>query len=476
MKKITLFLILILALLLWDSCYDDFYLGSDFNFKEEIVSIPLVVYDAAGCDAILSLSGTLCFSRPEVIEVLNVSTPENSKWNLHYDLETNAFTLTAIDQDLGVPVNAWDVLLEVDLRLKGETSDFSIVSVCNQSLRKELICLENGVQKTTSAFSVGTGRLEVIDSIFIAGRVRTIDSAQVGVPDVKVLLENDYFDYGFTAQTDAAGDYDLGKIFTGYYSFDLSCSELSGKPLSTLGMIRMILHIYGVQPLPPLYVLAADVDCDEDLDMDDVLLYQSAILSQQGAFENCPLWKFVREDIVFANPENPFPEAGDQSIAIFDNNPHLNFIAIETGRFPDSIDVPSTEVPLALRAQIYNQKEESGIRFHLSENQTLSGLQLSLRFDPKALEHIEIVSELLDESTFKSATQEDGLLLIHWVDPEGKGKKLYAGVPLFELKFPDADFHNRQTLLFQLDENRFPAKAYDVRLKAFRIVLEEPDI
>ena len=343
MKTFIPFLGLIAALFLFDSCR--FGLGRIPGTDGEVVEVPFTIRDTSNCSVIFGVQGTLCFSNPEAFYFIGATEHNSLLWDLDYNENTRGFSISAENTAQGVAVEPGDTLFSIIIQLTGVTGDFSTIRVCQEAINRRVICGNNGTLQNRGYGST-VGRVEIQDSILIAGKIRTINDPDEGISDVDVRLSSTFAH--LQAVSDGEGHYNMGQSPTGHYWYRLTRETPSGTPLSTLGMLAIDRHIQGQQLLPPLYIIAADVNCDRQVDQSDLDLYNLVLLGYEEGFNNCPLWHFIPENVEFADPLNPFPELYNRSITLLENHENLNFIGIEVGIIDPTLAFGSNDRYLTL--------------------------------------------------------------------------------------------------------------------------------
>ena len=147
----------------------------------------------------------------------------------------------------------------------------------------------------------------------------------------------------------------LGSYLTGadgYFEFELEANQnyevvpyRNDDPLNgvnTLDLIYISLHILGIDLLDsPYQMIAADVTNNGSITAADLVEIRKLILAINEEFSNNISWRFVDEDFIFPNPNNPFastfPEVNN--ITELTQQEIANFIAIKIG------DVDGTALP-----------------------------------------------------------------------------------------------------------------------------------
>ncbi|MFK7773396.1 MAG: T9SS type A sorting domain-containing protein [Saprospiraceae bacterium] len=151
-----------------------------------------------------------------------------------------------------------------------------------------------------------------------------------------------------------------GNVLTdenGYYQFSIPeggdyivtpCHNLNPlNGVSTYDVVSVRRHIDGVEQLDsPYKIIAADVDHNEIINNTDTFLIRQLTISNILAFPDNNSWRFIPQNFIFQNPENPFstvfPENG--IINNLENDTTINFISVKIG------DVNTTALPTSFSA------------------------------------------------------------------------------------------------------------------------------
>lgn len=141
----------------------------------------------------------------------------------------------------------------------------------------------------------------------VKGFVRTWDGTPI--EGVEVTLDANLIEYPRTTLTDENGFYTFG-IETGESAYALS-AKFDDNYLSSVSSLDLVLtmrHILGIQPFDnPYHVLAADVNGDDAIKVNDLVLFRKLILGVISEFPDVPAWKFIDASLEFENANNPWP-------------------------------------------------------------------------------------------------------------------------------------------------------------------------
>lgn len=102
--------------------------------------------------------------------------------------------------------------------------------------------------------------------------------------------------------------------------------------VSTFDLVLIRKHILSVKKLDsPYKIIAADINNDQVVTVSDLIDLQTLILN--AGFPNNSSYRFVKEDYVFPNPQNPWEEPFPESCYFegVDGNVFQNFIFVKIG-------------------------------------------------------------------------------------------------------------------------------------------------
>lgn len=139
-----------------------------------------------------------------------------------------------------------------------------------------------------------------------------------------------------SALTDAAGQYALPGLPAGApYLLAPSFGGPPAQGATNLDLLAILRHHLGIRPLgSPYKLIAADLNEDQAIDMEDITLLNQAILGSLAQFPNGRNWRFVDATYVFPDPTNPWLEAFPEAIVFDSLGAGLNngsFVAVKLG-------------------------------------------------------------------------------------------------------------------------------------------------
>lgn len=287
--------------------------------------------------------------------------------------------------------------------------------------------------------------IKTIKGYPISGKVETapLFPSTTGISGVELTL-------AATGQTvlDAtsiSGDFSFEDQLEGYdYQLHPQKEDLPLNGLDVIDLLKIAQATNGSRILnAPYELLAADVDCNENITIEDALYLNDLLLGEQDGFPNaCSSWLFWPQSYIFSNPQQPF--VFETAITLSNlQQPALanDFFGLKRGDLGGNADTkrsPSSIDTLFLTLE--NGSVDSGdtlqLDFKVRNFNELIGLQFELVFDTFAFAFTGI--ELGDLATLK--LDHFGLNEIHqgslrcvWVDLLGQAHSLEDNDILFSL-------------------------------------------
>lgn len=196
-------------------------------------------------------------------------------------------------------------------------------------------------------------------------------------------------------------------------------------------LLLMHRHILGLEPLPmPYGIIAADANKSGSVTTFDAVEIRKLLLGLYPAFPNNTSWRFINQDFVFPNPNNPFQtsiaEVNCLLNAVNGQDTTLVFKGVKTGdvdcsALPNANSVPvvfpEKTIDISGKQQL-NAGEKTMVRLSLPAGESLSGLQLALRFDPAALEVVGNLTGILPNFSESVAQYSDAIRMVNLFAPE----------------------------------------------------------
>lgn len=272
----------------------------------------------------------------------------------------------------------------------------------------------------------------------VGGVIHYVD--QHIIKDIDVRLSGSQSDM---FNTESSGIYKFENLNTGS-NFVIAPFKNDNHPLgvNTFDLILVRRMILGEGEFTPYQYIAADVNKSGGISVMDLIEMRKVILQQQTEFKYNTAWRFIDNEYVFPNPENPFLEQFPETIFI-ETHTHskydYDFTAVKTGdinqnAYRDSIQsVTDRSNRKSAYFEVANQTFKKGEKVvtYLSSLENLIGFQFALEFENDLLqfENLEPNAAILKMDNFNLAEAKDGLLLTSF---DGK---LFPKQPLFKLEF-----------------------------------------
>lgn len=279
--------------------------------------------------------------------------------------------------------------------------------------------------------------------IAIGGSITNEDNE--GIQDVEVNLSGSSSSSAMTAPD---GSYQFNSILPGGdYTLVPSKDVNPLNGVTTFDLVLITKHILGTQPLDsPYKIIAADANKSNSVTTFDLVEIRKLILFVNDNFPNNTSWRFVKKDMAFPTPGNPW-QTPLQEIFNVNNLPNdvltANFTAIKVGDVNGSAatdqllggnDERSTGA--AFKLHVPNRTFEAGEIFSVpfsAENDLIAGFQFTLNMDQAQLELVEIVPGTMEMGNFGLAKQSEGAITGSWNRADGQAERLEG--ELFSLVF-----------------------------------------
>lgn len=436
-----------------------------------ILRVPLLINSVADCDTLLSVQGAFCFSDTSAFNFIAAIPKDPSNWVFNYNTDNHAFTLFTLNPE-GVPISVGDTLFSLIIQLnpEGEVGDYSRISFCNHTLLPQMSCIDSAETEVPD-FGHITGRVEIQDQINFSGMARTIEDPQKGIEEVRFRFLSDYANLKDT--TDSDGNYGFSDVLSGHYKVLIQKDDRSTNMYSTFGLVQMARHVSNIEYLNPYYLLAADIDCDGDLDFDDVFNYNDVLLGFTEDFGDCGGWLFVPEGHTFDDPQNPFDLPAEWPVNIFSNTENINFIGIEKGILPGSYPQPLMAPSIELDIDIQQNNHQVQVAFRTPKDLDLSGFQLALDYNADQLIFKSSAAKSLPNLNLNKNFRQDGLLLMNSFENTGESFTVPKGSILFELTFDVTNKTLNPREQIWIDHLMLSPVAYDQKGRASEIRLRQ---
>lgn len=271
------------------------------------------------------------------------------------------------------------------------------------------------------------------DAIDIGGDIQTWRLPTQAVPGVVVTVSGDY---SGTQTTGVPGTY----LFSGIpnnSNVSVTCAKATAGSagISSADLLFIVNHIFGTQLLSPYQWVAADVNGDANISLNDYLRIQRVVLATDQHILGSPDWKFVPKAYVFPSPNPlsaPVPSTINHNPADMDFLDD-DFVAVRMGDVNGNITPTLTtddaeerfgheNFHFRLDNQAFEAGEDVAISFKASDFNHRVAYQMTIDFDPNVLVLQDIIPGVLPltDDNFGTSYLADGQLTTLWVSREPK--------------------------------------------------------
>ncbi len=266
----------------------------------------------------------------------------------------------------------------------------------------------------------------------ILGGIQTIDGDQVEGVDIAITYQENGFMAG-NVVTGQSGGYVVEDLETcDHYNVTAEKDYNHVNGVSTFDLIFIKRHILQTELLDnPYKALSADVNNDGNISTIDMVEARKVILFIQDTFTNNKSWRFIDENITFADPNNPVEAIFDQTqINYLPGDTEANFIGLKIGDVTGNADPAgfSNDNDTETRndySEIFTMtgidkdiEPEHNYAFTIRANgfENLAGAQFALQFDKDALTLNEVIpGDLTNLSSANFAVHQDlGAVSVSW--------------------------------------------------------------
>lgn len=370
--------------------------------------------------------GNLAYDNVEVtVEDCKKPTPYCENGLIVEIMQTGMVEVWASDFDAGSFDNCPGPL---QLSFSADVNDISQVFTC-EDLGQQMIELwvtdAAGNQDFCTTFMVVQDNMNTCTNpspLTIAGGLHTemdqpIEGATVEVNSGQGYLQTTAGDGLFSFALPTGGDYTITPL--------LNDNPQNG--VTTYDIVLITQHILGIHPLDsPYKLIAADANHSGTVSTLDLVTIRKVILMIDQNFQNNTSWRFVPEDFVFADPQNPFAEPFDELINynnLAEDQLFANFIGIKIGDVNGSVQanslvqVEARNLPSKLTVKVDDQVVKAGETVEVwftANTQQVDGYQFSLYLNKQTLEVEQVLLGNLQTEHLGLQHQKDGLVHISW--------------------------------------------------------------
>lgn len=290
-------------------------------------------------------------------------------------------------------------------------------------LREVTFTVTDDAGNTASCTSMITISDDLQNCPFANIRGTISNEAGAGVSEVQVSLAGNASDE-FTTNSD--GQFAFLDLPTGAgYSIIPRKNIRAINGVSTRDLVILARHILDLSPLDSPYKrIAADINNSGTITAFDMVHLRKMILFITQEFTDNTSWRFVREDYVFPNMNNPFQSSFPEVFTVEQLNQSIdnaNFVAIKIGDLNDDarpnrlLGEESQDRNGSGHLVISDQKLKAGqeylIPIQLGQATALSGFQFDLRINDESVEILEVINGKLDmTNSFASSLFDEGIL------------------------------------------------------------------
>ena len=358
------------------------------------------------------------------------------------------------------------VALATDPNPSGAPRDSSVTITCDDLIRDANgnalptnFTIQVFVQDSEGNFDFCTSEVQIIDTendcgttangaAQIAGRI--YNEEQEDVEDVTVnVINNTQNMPPYVTQTDGSyifPDLDMNDDYTVEPAKDIDVFD----GVTTLDLVILAKHILGISELDSPYKhIAADVNMDGVLNINDLIEIRQLILFAIDEFSTQRSWLFVEASYEFMNLTNPLAENFPQVIDVNNLSADIaaaNFIGVKLGDLDNSaaantlLDIDERSFNptaiVAINNQTFTVGEEIVIPFKLNDMDLMSGMQFTLEYNPANLEFTGFSGAAIQvsESNFGYRLIDEGIITFSWNTFSGAAMDV-SDNDLFELRF-----------------------------------------
>lgn len=252
--------------------------------------------------------------------------------------------------------------------------------------------------------------------------------------------------------------------------------EKNDNPLNgvtTYDLVLISRHILAIEPLnSPYKIIAADASKNGSVTSFDIVEIRKLILGIYTDFPNNDSWRFVDEDFVFPNLQNPFQTTFPETISRLNwlGTPNsFNFISIKIGDVNDTAVPNATEPPplesraarlVAMPDRVLKAGEMLNVPISMLGQGDCSGLQFELAFDADLLELENLHSPRLPDFDQRNWTENSaGKVACSW---SAASAMLFSPADeLLTLRLKAKQDTRLSSGILGFDQSRIPAETYD---------------
>lgn len=319
----------------------------------------------------------------------------------------------------------------------------------------------------------------------IVGEVRTEHGHPIPEVEVQLTLDIDTR----TAFSSFEGAYTLEELpACQINSLIVSKTDAVRKGISTMDILLMQKHILGLELLDsPYKMIAADVDRNGRVSVQDIIQLRRVILGLTDSFPNNTAWRFVPTEVTFTHPAQALREEIPEVInfnAALGGSIALDYIGVKIGdingsatldglnespvlvdrQSPDVVTLELTDM-LLLAGQVYQ------VPLRFDRTQQVVGLQFGLQIDPVTgkMLTVEAAGPEISASQHLGQLFQAGQLTFSWHTSSQAALEEEQALFIVTVR-AERDMYLSEFL--KLDDRITPPEAYTEELRILPVVLQ----
>jgi hypothetical protein len=432
---------------------------------------------------ILGFQFSLSFSKPTIFRVDsigNIGLNELNKGDITVKSDNKLNAIWISGQQNGLSFNGKRKLFSIFVTLTGEPGACTDIRFDDSLLPIEFIS-SSPLGDPIKAQTIN-GQLCIQNLVECSGRVTLSNNN----PIVNALIRANQS----SAITDYNGRYSIKDLTPGInYTLSASKTDTYTNGLSVIDIVLIKKHLLQIQSLPtPYELIAADVNGDLTISVQDMVLIRDLILGFIPNFGKTPVWQFIPKNYKFKNPLNPFLELYPISYSlpnINSNKANLDFIGIKTGdvsldwseRYAPSLETRAANYfTLTVKEEMLEANKIYSIPIYTRQFNKINGFQFAIKFDP-SIKFENISTTSLKDFSAKNFNQYDDKLNVLWYDSKSEGNFIADTGVLFILKVKTSKSMNTKSI-FEIDRNSIVPQGiheqgwyYSIRTESIKALL-----
>ncbi len=356
------------------------------GYKGQQIEIPIYASDF---NAILGFQFSISFSKPTLFKIdsvgsLGLAELIRSDIRIKSNNAIGVVWLSSLSE--GLTFRGKKKLFSIYVTLTGDHGDCTAIQFDHSFLPIEFI----STFPLTEPIRIETisGKLCMHNLVECSGRVTLSNLSPIN----KVTVKANHL----VTTTNTSGRYTFKDLDPGLnYTVSADKSDAYASGLSVMDILMIKKHLLQILLLPsPYEIIAADVNGDLTISVQDIVLIRSLILGLIPDFGKTPVWQFIPKEYKFRNPLNPLAENYPISYSLENlktNKINVDFIGIKTGDVNlDWLDPNAQPLESRLSSDYYKLKLPSQklvanadyiIPVLADQISTLAGLQFALKMD-----------------------------------------------------------------------------------------------